>query len=221
MEKDKIANPYVMPVVLNGKKFKCLVDTGSACTIIRKSVATKLEVVPKQEHTLLRSFDGSYVASTGDVELEVRVGQPQAVIRGTVVDDENIKVTTQEPVVCNPYRMSPHEKEILRGIVDDLLVNGIIRESTSEYASSVLLVKKKTGDYRMCVDYRRLNAITVKDKYPLPLVADQLDRLGGDGKGGKFKYFTALDMFSGFYQVSVGKDSVAKTAFITPDGHTL
>ena len=90
MEKDKIANPYVMPVVLNGKKFKCLVDTGSACTIIRKSVATKLEVVPKQEHTLLRSFDGSYVASTGDVELEVRVGQPQAVIRGTVVDDEKL-----------------------------------------------------------------------------------------------------------------------------------
>ena len=154
-------------------------------------------------------------------EFRDRISTSMTTIGNTDAAKLDIKVTTQEPVVCNPYRMSPHEKEILRGIVDDLLVNGIIRESTSEYASSVLLVKKKTGDYRMCVDYRRLNAITVKDKYPLPLVADQLDRLGGDGKGGKFKYFTALDMFSGFYQVSVGKDSVAKTAFITPDGHTL
>ena len=120
-------------------------------------------------------------------EFRDRISTSMTTIGNTDAAKLDIKVTTQEPVVCNPYRMSPHEKEILRGIVDDLLVNGIIRESTSEYASPVLLVKKKTGDYRMCVDYTRLNAITVKDKYPLPLVADQLDRLGGDGKGGKFK----------------------------------
>jgi transposase InsO family protein len=304
-------NPYIMTAILNGKKFKCLVDTGSACTIIRQCVATKLGLVPKQEDTVLRSSDGNYVASTGDVKLEIRVGQPRAVLQVTVVDDKkllhdciigrdflnlpnvmllkigaevrvsqlsdvkqvceiendrknedfevvfgddvtsenklkckrllleftdristslatmgntdaaklDIKLVTQEPIACNPYRMSLHEKEILRGIIDDLLINGIVRESTSAYASPVLLVKKKTGDYRMCVDYRRLNAVTVKDKYPLPLIEDQLDRLGGDGKGGKFKYFTALDMFSVFYQVSVDKDSIDKTAFITPDAH--
>jgi hypothetical protein len=74
-----------------------------------------------------------------------------------------------------------------------LLINGIIRESISSYACPILLMKKKTGDYRMCVDYRRLNAITVKDNYPLLLIEEQLDCLGGNGEGRKYKYFTTLD----------------------------
>jgi hypothetical protein len=80
-------------------------------------------------------------------------------------------------------------------------------------------MKKKTGDYRMCVDYRRLNAITVKNKYPLLLIEEQLDCLGGNGEGRKYKYFTALDIYSGFYQVPVHENSVDKTAFITSDSH--
>jgi hypothetical protein len=75
--------------------------------------------------------------------------------------------------------MSKAKKKILQGIIDELLNNEIIRESNSPHASPTLLVKKKTGDYRMCVDYRRLDAITIKDKYPLPLIDEQLDRLGG------------------------------------------
>jgi hypothetical protein len=113
----------------------------------------------------------------------------------------------------HPYRVPQVEKQILQGILTELLENGIIQESKSPYASPVLLVKKKTGDYRMCVDYRRLNAMTVKDKYPLPIIDEQLDRLGG------YKYFTTLDLASGFYQVPVESNSLAKTAFITPDYH--
>jgi hypothetical protein len=74
-----------------------------------------------------------------------------------------------------------------------------LSESSSAYASPILLYKKKTGDYRMCVDYRWLNAIIVKDKYPLPLIEDQLDRLGRDNDGARYKYFTALDLAQGFY----------------------
>lgn len=91
----------------------------------------------------------------------------------------------------------------------ELLENKIIRESSSPYASPVILVKKKTGDYRMCVDYRKLNAITVKDKYPLPLIKEQIDKLGG------YRYFTGLDLASGYYQVPLATESVEKTAFIT------
>jgi hypothetical protein len=91
-----------------------------------------------------------------------------------------IKCITDEPVIYHPYRLPEAEKKILQGIIDELLNNEIIRESNSPYASPILLVKKKTGDYRMCIDYRRLNAVTIKDKYPLPLIDEQLDRLGGN-----------------------------------------
>lgn len=97
--------------------------------------------------------------------------------------------------------------------MQELLDNGIIRESDSPYASPILLVKKKTGDYRMCVDFRKLNAITVKDKYPLPLIDDQIDKLKGQ------RYFTTLDLASGYYQVPLTDEAIPKTAFVTPDGH--
>jgi hypothetical protein len=103
--------------------------------------------------------------------------------------------------------MPQAEKQILQGILTELLENGIIQESKNP----VLLVKKKkTGDYRMCVDYRRLNAMTVKDKYPLPIIDEQ--QVGN-------KYSTTLDLATEFYQVLVENNSVAKTAFITPDSH--
>lgn len=125
----------------------------------------------------------------------------------------SLKLRCEEPVVYNPYRMSVSEKEVLRGIIEELLDNGIIRESVSPYASPVLLVKKKTGDFRLAIDYRRLNAKLVKEKFPLPLIDDQLDRLGGHN------FFITLDMASGFYQVAMAEESIEKTAFITPEGH--
>lgn len=92
--------------------------------------------------------------------------------------------------------------------------NNIIRESVSPYASPVILVRKKDSSDRLCVDYRALNRITVKDRYPLPLIDDQLDRLG------KACYFSTLDMTSGFHGIPIEKEtSVEKTAFVTPDGH--
>lgn len=131
----------------------------------------------------------------------------------TQTTEMSIRVTSEDPVVYQPYRMPLKEKEILQGLIQDLLTHGIIQESVSPYASPVLLIKKKTGDYRMCIDFRRLNAITVKDKYPLPLVEDQIDRLGDH------KYFIGLDLASGYYQVPMAADSVARTTFVTPEGH--
>ncbi|KAG6465497.1 hypothetical protein O3G_MSEX015187 [Manduca sexta] len=124
-----------------------------------------------------------------------------------------IELTSSKPVCYQPYRMSESEKLVIRKIIDDLLKNGIIQESNSPYASPVLLVDKSSGEKRMCIDYRSLNKITVKEKYPMPIVEDLLDKLRG------CKYYTSLDLKSGYYQIKVKENSIAKTAFITPDGH--
>lgn len=125
----------------------------------------------------------------------------------------DIELTTNKPVYHRPYRMSESEKSATREIIEDLLKNDIIRESNSPYASPVLLVDKPSGDKRMCVDYRSLNKVTVKEKYPMPIVEDLIDKLRG------CQYYSSLDLKSGYYQINVNEDSIAKTAFITPDGH--
>lgn len=130
----------------------------------------------------------------------------------TNLAEMEINLTDNRPVVYNPYRVSQSEREYLNKIIEDLLSNGIIRESTSDYSSPVILVSKKNGDKRLCVDYRALNRKTLKDKYPLPRIEDQLDRLGGN------QFFTSLDLTSGYYQVPMCENSKRYTAFATPDG---
>lgn len=125
----------------------------------------------------------------------------------------DIELTSNKPVCCRPYRMSESEKKITREITDDLLKNGIIRHSNSPYASPALLVDKGSGGKRLCVDYRQLNKITVKEKYPMPIIEDLIDRLQG------CKYFTSLDLKSGYHQIKIKPEAIPKTAFITPDGH--
>lgn len=125
----------------------------------------------------------------------------------------SIRLTDSHVVNRSPTRLSVAERAAVRDIIRELLANDIIRESESPYASPILLVRKKDDTYRMCVDYRELNSHTIKDRYPLPLIEDQLDRLG------KGKFFTSLDMASGFHQVPISEDSIEKTALVTPDGH--
>lgn len=123
-----------------------------------------------------------------------------------------IKTNTDKPVYCKPYRMSHKEQEIVDDKIRELLAAGIIRESMSEYCSPIILVKKKGGDYRMCIDYRALNSQTVKDRYPLPHIEDQVSKLSGKA------YFTTLDLAQGYHQVKLSEDSIPKTAFVTHSG---
>ena len=111
-----------------------------------------------------------------------------------------------------PYRLSPKEHEELQAQIDDLLAQGHIRPSSSPYGAPVLFVPKKDGRWRMCVDYRALNKQTVRDRYPLPRIDDLLDRLG------KAKYFTTLDLASGYHQIAVKEEDIPKTAFRTQRG---
>lgn len=111
-----------------------------------------------------------------------------------------------------PYRLATTELDELRRQLDDYLGKGWIRPSQSPFAAPVLFVKKASGELRLCVDYRALNAVTQRDRYPLPRVEDCLDRLAGA------KVFTKMDLRSGFHQLRVHGDDVAKTSFATRFG---
>jgi hypothetical protein len=120
-------------------------------------------------------------------------------------------VSGATPVNVKPYRYSPAQKDEIENQLHEMLRNGVIQPSVSPFSSLVLLVKKKDGSWRFCVDYRRLNALTVKNKYPMPVVDELLDELHGAC------WFTKLDLHSGYHQIRVA--DIQKIAFKTHDGH--
>ena len=118
--------------------------------------------------------------------------------------------TINDIPVCQPYRrIPPTEIKAVKEHINNLIREGVIEESSSMYSSPIVLVKKKSGELRMCVDYRKLNAKVVRDQYPLPRVDDSLDAVAGS------RWFTTLDLKSAYSQIPVVPEDQNKTAFST------
>ena len=127
--------------------------------------------------------------------------------------DHKIEVKPRtEPPSKALYRLSQKELEELKSQFDKLLAKGYIRQSKSPYGAPVLFVDKKDGELRLCVDYRALNKVTVKNSYPLPQIDDLFDRLAGA------KYFSRIDLRSGYHQIRTRKGDEEKTACQTRYG---
>uniref|UniRef100_J3KUY4 Reverse transcriptase domain-containing protein n=1 Tax=Oryza brachyantha TaxID=4533 RepID=J3KUY4_ORYBR len=118
-----------------------------------------------------------------------------------------------EPPNLRPYRVPHYQKESMEKIIADLLQSKEIQPNFSPYASPAVMVRKKDGSWRLCVDYRQLNAQTIKNKFPMPIIEDLIGELQGA------VVFTKLDLRSGYHQIRMDESDIAKTAFRTHLGH--
>lgn len=153
----------------------------------------------KEVHSLLAKY--SHIFSENDHD-----------IGRTGIIKHRIDTGGAHPIKQPTRRVPVHMREEVETQIDDMLKNGIIRPSTSPWASGIVLVKKKDGTQRFCIDYRQLNNVTIKDAYPLPRIDESLDQLAGSS------WFSCLDLCSGYWQVEVEEEDKPMTAFTTRKG---
>lgn len=111
-----------------------------------------------------------------------------------------------------PYRMNTTELQELKMQLEELLAKGLIRPSVSPWGAPVLFVKKKDGTLRLCIDYRMLNKVTIKNRYPLPRIEDLFDQMKGA------TIFSKIDLWSGYHQLRIKEEDILKTTFRTRYG---
>ncbi|GJU50483.1 putative reverse transcriptase domain-containing protein [Tanacetum coccineum] len=205
--KPSIVNPGYVIEVANSKKEEvdrifcgCRLELGD-------SMKTKtLMSIKANEQTL---SDILIVRDFEDVFSDYLSGLPpqrQVEFRIDLIPGETL-------VAKSPYRLAPSEMQELSEQLQELQDKGFIRPSHSPWGASVLFVKKKDGSFRMCINYRELNKLTIKNRYPLPRIDDLFDQLQG------VRYFSKINLRSGYHQLRVHDDDISKTAFRIRYGH--
>nr|GFB14224.1 putative reverse transcriptase domain-containing protein [Tanacetum cinerariifolium] len=163
----------------------------------------------KRDCPKLKNKDGEKVNAPGWV---YAVGNAEKRWNASRDSDSNV-VTGAAPVAQAPYQLAPSEMKELSEQLQEISEKGFIRPSSSHRGAPVLFVKKKNGLFRMCIDYRELNKLTVKNRYPLPQIDDLFDQLYGSS------VYSKIDLRSGYHQLRVREQDVSKTAFRTRYGH--
>lgn len=130
----------------------------------------------------------------------------------TTIIEHHIDTGDSPPIASPPYRTTPSKRAVIEKEVSQLLEQNIVEECESAWSSPVVLVPKPNGQFRLCIDYRKLNRVTVPDLYPLPRLDDLIHSTG------KSRYISTMDLKSGYYQVKISDRDKDKTTFITPNG---
>lgn len=174
-------------------------DSGVEAQIRNVDLSPLMDSEQEQVRSLLLKYSSVFSAHDGDLGC-------------TTLMSHDIPLLDDVPVKQRYRRIPPSDYEAVKTHINQLLQTQIVRESCSPYSSPIVLVKKKDGSLRMCVDYRQLNAKTRKDAFPLPRIEETLDMLSGA------HWFSTMDLASGYNQVPVTEADRAKTAFCTPFG---
>ncbi|GKC06577.1 putative reverse transcriptase domain-containing protein [Tanacetum coccineum] len=180
----------------------------------------KTEIICHAKVVRIPLPDGKVIRVLGE-----RLGEKAKLLMGAKASDKKQEEIVVEfefrieltpgatPVAKSPYRLAYSELEELSGQLKELQDKGFIRPSSSPWGAPVLFVKKNDGSFRMCIDYRELNKLTVKNCYPLPRIDELFDQLQG------LQFFSKIDIRSGYHQLRVHEDDIPKTAFRTRYGH--
>ncbi|KAL0440174.1 UNVERIFIED_CONTAM: Retrovirus-related Pol polyprotein from transposon, partial [Sesamum latifolium] len=204
-------NGQIKTIIVGQRKVipNCLISAVIAFNLIKGGCETYLASVSDTTMVNRGISDIPIVREFSDVFPEDLPGLPPH----REVDFEIETIPGAAPISIAPYRMAPLELKELKKQLEELLDKGFIRSSISPWGAPVLFVKKKDGSMRLCVDYRQLNRITIKNKYPLPRIDDLLDQLKGA------TVFSKIDLRSGYWQLRIEEKSIPKTAFRTRYGH--
>ena len=193
----ELLDRLLTPEAVEGLVFLTAHDNSgdNCCKHIPEHLQVQLqELLQKYKATVFQECDFPPFPPSRDVEFSLQL-EPEAQVPTAPV-----------------HRLSPALVNQPREMIQELLHNGLIVPTSSPYAAPLLLVKKPDGGYRICIDYRRLNAVTIKDRYPLPNTSALFDRLAN------CKFFSKLDLRWGYYQIRTKESDVDKTAFRSPFG---
>lgn len=226
----------------NKLSIQALLDSGSDLNLIEEGCAKDLGLVVKDSDVRIDAANGSKINVIGetdnvcfrigfrDIHLKFIVCKKllskciigiddikkfnlwEALRNKNLIDFHRIDTGNEIPIARQMYRLGHNMEEIVKIMVHDLLTKGIIRPSSSPWRSPIVLVPKKNKDWRLCVDYRHLNNITRKDKYPMPNIEEILDSLAGA------TIFSKLDALSGYHQIPMAEEDSEKTAFVCKEG---
>ncbi|UYV64168.1 hypothetical protein LAZ67_2006908 [Cordylochernes scorpioides] len=214
---DKLIKPVTLHVMKNFK-YPLLIglDVASLFNLL----------IDVKDKTIYTKFDGlqnpilvNHLEEIREHELKEllehnrNVFSQHAIDLGKVAIQHKIITKSEQPISLRPYRRPLKEYEEIAEQVKELLEHKLIRTSDSPWAFPVVMVPKKDGNKRMCIDYRRHNEITLDDRQPLPHIQDMFDRLHGS------RFFSTLDVAWGYWQIEMDPQSIQKTAFVTNDGH--
>ena len=167
---------------------------------ILENLDEKLTHLPSDEQRSLKALVNEYKDLFEDVP------------KCTNIVKHDVELTENKPIRQHPYRVSPQKLELIRSEINYMMKHGIIEASQSEWAAPCVLVNKSDGTPRFCTDYRKVNAITKADAYPIPRIDDCIDRIG------RAKYITKFDLLKGYWAVPLTERAKQISAFVTPEG---
>ncbi|GKA31405.1 putative reverse transcriptase domain-containing protein [Tanacetum coccineum] len=212
----------VVTVFLLNDHYACILfDSGAEKSFVSSAFTHFINIAPATLNT-------SYEVELADGKVIVRIPLPNGKILEVQgerlekdlrslacikADEKKLDDIRASPVVRSPYRLAPSEMLELSNQLKELQEKGFIRPSHSPWGAPMLFVKKKDGSMRMCIDYRELNKLTIKNRYPLPRIDDLFDQLQGAC------CFSKIDLRSGYHQLRVREEDIPKTAFRTRYGH--